>query len=73
MTPCGRQDIAKSAIPAVAGVLQPDFLTQGPRASDLKRRGAACCGTDDATLTGAGQDKAVAWVLAREGQAREDA
>ena len=44
MIPYGRQDVTQADIDAVVGVLQSDFLTQGPMAPRFERAVADYCG-----------------------------
>ncbi len=46
MIPYGRQDITQTDIDAVVGVLQSDFLTQGPMVPRFEQRVADYCGAE---------------------------
>ncbi len=46
--PYGRQDITQADIDAVVGVLQSDFLTQGPVVPEFERRVSSYCGAKHA-------------------------
>lgn len=51
MIPYGRQDITQADIDAVIGVLQSDFLTQGPAVPRFEEAVAAYCGAAHAVAT----------------------
>ena len=51
MIPYGRQNITSDDIDAVIGILQSDFLTQGPAVPRFEKAVAAYCGTKHATAT----------------------